>query len=115
MNWGAIDQQVLAHWRALGTFRARHVAIARGAHARIAQQPYVFSRVDAEREDRVVVAIGAAAGAEVPLGGVFRDGEAVRDAYTGATYTVRRGGIAAAAPGEVMLIERLAPAAAPAR
>ncbi|HWU89877.1 MAG TPA: alpha-amylase family glycosyl hydrolase, partial [Kofleriaceae bacterium] len=44
MNWDAIDQAVLAHWRALGAFRARHVAIARGVHARLAERPYVFSR-----------------------------------------------------------------------
>ncbi|HWU86998.1 MAG TPA: hypothetical protein VN253_06975, partial [Kofleriaceae bacterium] len=68
----------------------------------------------AERDDRVVVAIGAAAGAELSLGGVFRDGDVLRDAYTGATYTVRRGAIAAAAPSEVMLLERVAPAAPPA-
>lgn len=105
MNWDAIDQAVLAHWRALGTFRARHVAIARGVHAQLSQQPYVFSRVDAERDDRVVVALGAPAGA-IPLGGVFRDGDIVRDAYAGATYTVAGGAITLAAPADVLLLER---------
>jgi alpha-amylase len=107
MNWDKVDQAVLAHFRALGTFRARHVAIARGAHARIAQRPYVFSRIDAERDDRVVVALDVPAGAAIPLGGVFRDGEALRDGYTGATHTVQRGGvITVAAASPVVLLER---------
>jgi len=31
MNWDHVDEAVLAHWRALGSFRARHVALAIGA------------------------------------------------------------------------------------
>ena len=111
MNWDAIDQAVLAHWRALGRFRARHVAIARGVHTRLAPRPYVFSRVDAERDDRVVVAIDVPAGAAIPLGGVFRDGDVLRDAYTGATHVVRGGAIAVVAPAPVLLLEAVAPAA----
>ncbi len=109
MNWDRIDQAVLAHWRALGAFRARHVAIARGAHTRLAQRPYVFSRVDEERDDRVVVALGVPAGAAIPLGGVFRDGEVLRDAYAGKTYVAQGGAITTAAAGDVVLLERVAP------
>jgi alpha-amylase len=114
MNWDRPDQAVLSHWRALGAFRARHVAIAHGAHARLAQRPYTFSRVDAERDDRVVVALDVPAGAAIPLGGVFRDGEALRDAYSGAVYVAQRGGnITIPAAAEVVLLERTAPPGAP--
>jgi len=112
MNWDAIDQAVLAHWRALGAFRARHVAIARGVHTRLAQRPYVFSRVDAERDDRVVVAIDVPAGASIPLGGVFRDGDHLRDAATGATYVPRGGAITVAVAAGVLLLERTTAATA---
>lgn len=108
MNWGSIDQAVLARFRALGTFRARHVAIARGAHARLAQRPYVFSRVDAARDDRVVVALDVPAGAAVPLGGVFRDGEALRDGSTGQAYVARGGAVVVPAATPVLLLERAA-------
>lgn len=108
MNWDQIDPAVLAHWRALGAFRARHVAIARGAHARLAQRPYVFSRIDAERDDRVVVAIDAPAGAAIPLGGAFRDGERLRDAYSGRLYTAAAGAITLAAAAGAVLLERTA-------
>jgi alpha-amylase len=111
MNWDKPDQAVLAHWRALGAFRARHVALARGAHTRISQRPYVFSRVDAERDDRVVVALDVPAGAAIPTGGIFRDGEAVRDAYAGATHVVERGAITVRAAAAAVLLERAAPAA----
>jgi len=106
MNWDHIDQAVLAHWRALGTFRARHVALARGIHARLAKShPYVFSRVDAERGDRVVVALDVPAGGAVPVAPVFADGQAVRDAYTGKAYVVAAGKVAIAGGGRVALLE----------
>jgi alpha-amylase len=106
MNWNHVDQAVLEHWRALGSFRNRHVAIAHGVHARIAQSPYVFSRVDGE--DRVVVALDAPAGASIPVAPVFHDGEAVRDGYTGASYTVAGGTVRIAAATRAVLIERVA-------
>lgn len=108
MNWDKPDTAVLAHWRALGAFRARHVALARGAHTRISQRPYVFGRIDAERDDRVVVALDVPAGAALPVGGVFRDGEAVRDAYAGAAYVVERGAITVRAAAAAVLLERTA-------
>jgi len=111
MNWDRIDQAVLAHWRALGAFRARHVAIAHGVHARLALEPYVFSRVDAERDDRVVVALDVRAGVAIPLADVFRDGDTLRDAYTGTSYVVKGGAVTVTAPTAAVLLERTAPRA----
>ena len=111
MNWDRIDQAVLAHWRALGAFRARHVAIAHGVHARLALEPYVFSRVDAERDDRVVVALDVRAGVAIPLADVFRDGDTLRDAYTGTSYVAKGGAVTVTAPTAAVLLERTAPRA----
>ena len=110
MNWDQVDQAVLTHWRALGAFRARHVAIAHGVHARLAASPYVFSRVDGPRpdDDRVVVALDVPAGASIPVAPVFADGQALRDGYTGATYVVRGGAVAVAGAGRAVLLERVA-------
>lgn len=107
MNWDSPDEAVLAHWRALGSFRARHVALARGVHARLLAAPYVFSRVDAERGDQVVVALDVPAGATIPVAAVFADGQALRDAYTGAAYVVDHGKITVARAGRVVLLERV--------
>ena len=41
--------------------------------------------------DRVVVALGAKGEATLTVAGVFPDGQAVRDAYTGRTATVAGG------------------------
>jgi alpha-amylase len=105
MNWDQIDQAVLDHWRALGSFRHRHVAIAHGVHARLAASPNVFSRVDGE--DRVVIALDVPAGTTIPVAPVFAEGERVRDGYTrGAWYTVRGGAVVVDRPGRAVLLER---------
>jgi alpha-amylase len=103
MNWDSIDQAVLAHWRLLGSFRRRHVAIARGVHARLAEHPYAFSRIDGA--DRVVIALDVPAGSHVPVGGAFAEGAAVRDGATGASYVVHGGAVTIPAAGRAVLLE----------
>ena len=93
MNWASPDAAVLEHWRKLGVFRARHVALARGAHAKLADAPYTFSR--STGDDKVVVALGAGnAPLKVKVGAAFADGTALRDAYTGASAKVEGGEVA---------------------
>jgi alpha-amylase len=103
MNWDRVDTALLTHWRRLGAFRARHVALARGHHEKLSESPYVFSRIDGD--DRVVVALGAKGTVQLPVGSVFADGTSLRDAYGGGTATVKAGRveIAAAAQGVVLL------------
>jgi alpha-amylase len=91
MNWAAPDAKVLAHWRKLGSFRSRHVALAHGEHHLLSGAPYVFSRIDAASGDRVVVALGATGELAIPVAGVFKDGETVQDAYTGRSAMVAAG------------------------
>ncbi len=105
MNWASPDETVLAHWRKLGSFRARHVALARGAHQQLADAPYSFSRIDAASGDRVVIALGVAAGARIPVGPVFEDGQALRDAYTGRRITVRGGAVEIESAAAAVLLE----------
>ena len=104
MNWDSVDQAVLAHWRKLGSFRARHVALARGRHTRLSDAPYTFSRVAAD--DRVVVALGAKGKVELAVAGVFADGAKVHDAYGDTTATVHGGRVEIDAdPAGVVLLE----------
>ena len=60
MNWADIEngkaEPILAHWRKLGQFRARHPAIGAGKHKQLSTEPYVFSRIHGD--DRVVIAFG---------------------------------------------------------
>lgn len=111
MAWDRLDEEVLAHWRLLGRFRQRHVALARGAHRKLSDAPYTFARVAAD--DRVVVALGLAPGAvaQVPVGDVLEEGAALVDAATGARLVVSGGKVAlTAGPRGLALLERLTPA-----
>ncbi|WP_460536436.1 alpha-amylase family glycosyl hydrolase [Chitinimonas naiadis] len=101
MNWASINPEVLAHWQKLGQFRARHVALARGKHHKLADQPYAFSRVYGS--DRIVAVPKANGQVSIPVGGIFKEGEAVRDAYSGVAGKVANGAVALTANGTVLL------------
>lgn len=106
MNWASADAAVLAHWRKLGSFRARHVALARGEHQKLGDAPYTFARVDRASGDAVVVAMNAAGAASLPVGTAFAEGQAVRDAYSGTTAIVRNGSVVLQGAGPYVLLER---------
>ncbi len=107
MNWDALDQEVLAHWRALGQFRRRHVALSKGSHTTLSQTPYVFAR--RHGEDRVVVALGVRDQVSVSVGDLFADGTLVQDAATGKRAVVAGGMVEMTAGTQgVMLLEALA-------
>lgn len=106
MNWDSVDTALLAHWRKLGQFRARHVAIAKGTHRKLADAPYTFARVHAN--DRIVAAVGASGTVKLPVADVFADGTRVRDAYSGAEATVAAGTVELSADARgVVLLEAL--------
>jgi alpha-amylase len=106
MNWVNPDAKVLAHWRKLGTFRARHRALANGEHKLLGEAPYTFSRMEPIGGDRVVVAMGAKGEVSLPVTGVFADGETLRDAYTGRTAKVTSGKVTLQAE-QYVLLERV--------
>jgi len=116
MNWrdtaDARTARILEHWRKLGRFRRAHPAVGAGVHHEIQAQPYVFSRVlDAGgASDRVVAGLGQPMGAKsIPVGGVFDEGAALRDAYSGVRAVVRDGVVSLSTPFSVVLLERVAP------
>ncbi|MBP1773438.1 MAG: alpha-amylase, partial [Holophagaceae bacterium] len=106
MNWTTKDEKVLAHWRKLGTFRARHRALATGEHKQLAEAPYTFSRVEPVSGDRVVVAMNAKGPVTLSVAGVFEDGQTLRDAYTGQTAKVAGGKVSLTAD-QYVLLERI--------
>jgi len=106
MNWATPDTKVLTHWRKLGTFRARHRALATGEHKQLGEAPYTFSRVEPASGDRVVVAMGAKGAVSLSVAGVFEDGQTLRDAYTGQAAKVVGGKVALQAD-QYVLLERL--------
>ena len=113
MNWDGLDQDLLAHWRRLGAFRARHPAIARGAHRLHGETPYAFSRVDRASDDRVLVVLDAGDDCWIEVGDLFSDGTMLRDAYGGQTLTVCGGRVrvTGATLARPLLLEPTGPAA----
>jgi len=103
MNWDGIDTALLAHWRRLGRFRNRHVALARGAHRMLSDSPYTFARV--HLEDRVVVAVGVEGAVRLSVDDVFAEGAVLHDAYGGETVTVSDGAVALTKTRGVVLLE----------
>jgi alpha-amylase len=101
MNWAHPDEAVLAHWQKVGQFRNRHVALARGAHEKLSDAPYAFSRVYGG--DRVVAVPKASGAFTIPVAGVFKDGEMLRDAYSGINVKVVGGQVSLVAKGTVLL------------
>jgi alpha-amylase len=105
MNWDQLKNntrvglfgvaEVRDHWARLGRFRHAHPAVGAGVHQMLQASPYVFKRTY-EKDgvtDRVVVALDLPQDRSVaiPVGGVFSDGQTVREWYTGKSAVVSGG------------------------
>lgn len=114
MNWTAVEndletKKLLEHYRKLGKFRASHPAVGAGVHQMITRAPYWFSRTyNSEKVfDRVVVGLDLPAGTkEVNVVGIFKDGDRIRDAYSGATMKVINGTVSLNSQFPVVLLEK---------
>lgn len=106
MNWGDLkaNAKVRTHWAKLGKFRQAHPAVGAGEHKKLADLPYTFSRV--RGEDKVVVALDVKTGqpVDITVGGVFADGVKLKDAYSGASYTVKNGVVRANGRSSTILL-----------
>ncbi|MGM5469486.1 alpha-amylase family glycosyl hydrolase [Flavobacteriaceae bacterium LMO-SS05] len=114
MNWDAIEkdpktQDILSHWQKIGQFRANHPAIGAGIHNMISQEPYVFSRSFSKNDynDLVVVGLNLKKGLkEMDVSKIFKDGEILRDAYSGQNVEVKNGKAVINSEFNIALIER---------
>lgn len=112
MNWEAIDEEVYDHFKKLGSFRARNLAVGAGRHTQLAQSPLIFQR-DYEKNglaNTVIVAMDQVDGAVLDVSTAFADGTLLRDAYTGLGYEVDSGTITVDAdPSGLVLLEAVEP------
>lgn len=114
MNWTAVDndletKKLLAHYQKLGQFRASHPAVGAGVHKMISQKPYWFTRTynSANAADQILVGLDLPAGTkEVNVNGIFKDGDRMRDAYSGATMKVINGKVSLNSEFPVVLLEK---------
>ena len=95
MNWEDIDEDLLAHFRKLGTFRNRNISVGAGEHTKISDEPYVYMR-EYDRnglENTVMIYEGEPGEITLKVSDAFKDNAMIRDAYTDDTYTVKGGEI----------------------
>jgi len=120
MDWTSITTQassptsILSHWRKVGQFRKRNIAVGAGIHDSITATgaPYAFTRVWGTT-NMVVVAVDASASSVTftDLPTVWANGTQVRDAYTGVTATVSGNAvtITGVTVGNPVLVEKVTP------
>jgi alpha-amylase len=118
MNWDELASNaqrglnrvmdVREHWAKLGRFRQAHPSVGAGVHRMIQHYPYTFKRTYEKNGvvDRVVIALGLPVDKpmDVPVTGVFLDGQTVRDGYSGKTAVVKNGKVQFDARYPVVLI-----------
>ncbi|MDG1212774.1 MAG: alpha-amylase, partial [Flavobacteriaceae bacterium] len=91
-------------------FKGNHIAVGAGNHKDITEFPYVFSRIYSQNNitDQVVVGLELAKGdKEISVGTVFKNGQTLKDAYSGVTVQVREGKVQLNSPHTMVLLEAL--------
>ena len=120
MNWddlsdnkeigGEKTKEILDHWRKLGTFRQNHPSVGAGVQYNINTAPYIFARryVNANYIDGVIIGLDQPIGSKkIPVDFMFKDGETVRDAYSGATAVVKNGFALINSLDKIVLLEAI--------
>ena len=115
MNWDEINsnektKKILNHWQKLGKFRAAHPAVGAGDHKMISSQPYYFSRTftSADFLDSVIIGIDLAPGKKVvDVSSAFKNGDQIRDTYSGKSAEVKDGKVEIDSEHEILLLEKI--------
>lgn len=108
MNWdNAKDEPVMSslqHWQKLGKFRKEHPSVGGGMHKMISAKPYFFSR-QMENQKSVVIGLDLNPGAkEINMNGIFKEGENVRDHYSGREAVVINGKLSINTSYKILLL-----------
>ncbi|MGB0650716.1 MAG: alpha-amylase family glycosyl hydrolase [Rhodothermales bacterium] len=110
MNWTSFNEEQLALWTAIGSFRGAHPAIARGGYDPVQDDPKTFHRgvrigMDA---DQVMIATGAEGRTRLNVSIVWPDDTVLRDAMTGNVGFVSFGQVSMTPhPSGLLLLEVL--------
>ena len=110
MNWEEIDTQrdLLRHWQKLGQFKENHITVGAGKHTDISKTPYVFSREYLKNtlEDKVIIGLDLPEGKKnISVGSIFKNGQALKDTYSGNTTEVIDGKVSLDTPYTLVLLE----------
>ena len=115
MNWddlktNKMTYKLLLHYQKLGQFRRNHPAVGAGIHKQISfGNEYVFSRVYSKGNynDSVVVGLDLPIGKkEIAVENLFKNGTAIKDAYSGKTAIVVDGKVSIDTEFGILLLEK---------
>lgn len=120
MNWDELNenkvidgkntQDILKHWQKLGQFRQRHPSVGAGVQYDLYNHPYVFARrfVDDNYVDGVIIALDQNIGTKkIKVDFMFKDGQKLRDAYSGSTGIVKNGHVVINSLDKIVLLETI--------
>jgi alpha-amylase len=99
MNWDSVDEEVLAHWQKVGTFRSNHIAVGAGSHKSLTSTSgAAFERLYNKNNvtDKVLCVVGADANTNVKITvdtENYPNGTILYNAYDGSTAKVRNGAV----------------------
>lgn len=95
MNWEEVDEEVLTHFRKLGTFRNRNLSVGAGLHETLSKEPFVFLRTYEAQGlmNKTMVYDGEPGEVPLDVSKAFPEGSTLRDAYTDTLYEVQDGQI----------------------
>ncbi len=85
MNWGNIDENLLAHFEKLGKIRKSHPAIGKGSQLTLDEHTCVRTLND----ENVLIRLKPLENRPINVEGIFAEGDSVIELYTGETTVVR--------------------------
>lgn len=98
MNWNSMNQEVLAHWQKVGTFRNSHIAVGAGQNASLSTTNGIafsrtYSNASKDIYDKIAACIGCSSNTNVTINvsSLWSNGQTVRNAYDNTTATVQNG------------------------
>lgn len=110
ISTGHTYQDLLVHWQKLGQFRQAHLAVGAGSHQQLSAVPYVFKRSYNKDgvSDVVVVALDLPASDKhsIEVGAAFKDGDTLKDYYSGQTVLVKAGKVELSGKNSIVLLAK---------
>lgn len=98
MNWDSMNEETLAHWQKVGTFRNNHIAVGAGQNAALTTNDGVaFSRTYSNTadgiNDKIAACIGCTSNTEVTIdvSSLWEDGQYLVNAYDYSCSVVKNG------------------------
>ena len=100
MNWDSMNEETLAHWQKVGTFRNNHISVGAGQNASLTSDNGVafsrtYSNTSKNISDKIAAAIGCTSNTDVTIdvSSLWADGQYLVNAYDYSCAIVKDGNV----------------------